>query len=240
MSHQICDVSTNINQFPNDILGVSWSFDVWYEVSAFSADPTPWGIKSALTSEPPTWSWVTYACGQAAKMWRFHDHPSTFSNRKKLTPNLRKAHTYSSQMNIHRKLTDSAVEEMCRTKGSGGVWSIHGLVSAAPSHHVLVFLTRKTLWAKMLMHFFEVSRNRLIDWITGHRWLISISVPFLLLRGAIITNLYPPVWVLVLGTPIQCVSHVVFWKSSSHLWKGVNYKSFRRPGPWNRKRIKHG
>ena len=161
MSHQICDVSTNINQFPKDILGVPWSTDVWYEISAFSADPTHRGLKSALTLVPATWSWVIYACGQMAKMWWFHDHPSTFNKRKELTPKLRKAHTYSSQMNIHIKLTNCEMEEMCRTKGSGGVWSVHALVSTEPSHHVLVFITRKTCWAKIFMHFFEVSRNRL-------------------------------------------------------------------------------
>ena len=49
-------------------------------------------------------------------------------------------------------------------------------------------------------------RNRLIDWIIGHRWLMSISVPFSLLRGAITTNLYSPFWVFVLVIPVLCFS----------------------------------
>ena len=55
-----------------------------------------------------------------------------------------------------------------------------------------------------------------------------------------IQNLSYHVWVFVLGTPRLYGSQVVFQKSSPDLWKRVNFKSFRRPGPWNRERIKYG
>ena len=55
-----------------------------------------------------------------------------------------------------------------------------------------------------------------------------------------IQNLSYHFWVFVLGTPRRYGSRVAFWKSSPDLWKRVNCKSFRRPGPWNRERIKNG
>ena len=59
------------------------------------------------------------------------------------------------------------------------------------------------------------------------------------------TNLHSPHWVLsiqsrVLAIPLACGYRTVSRKSSPDLWKRVNFKSFRRPGPWNRERIKYG
>ena len=53
-------------------------------------------------------------------------------------------------------------------------------------------------------------------------------------------NLSYHVWVFLLGTPQLYGSQAVFQKSSPDLQRRVNCKSFRRPGPWNRERIKNG
>ena len=72
----------------------------------------------------------------------------------------------------------------------------------------------------------------------------QISVSFPLSQGTETTNLYHPHWLLsiqywVLAIPLVYGYRIVFWKSSPDLWKRVNLKSFRSPGPRNRKRIKH-
>ena len=68
-----------------------------------------------------------------------------------------------------------------------------------------------------------------------------ISVPIPLPQGPENTNLYSPQWVLsiqpgVLAFPLAYGYQTVSRKSSPDLWKRVNFKTFRRYGPWNKKR----
>lgn len=83
----------------------------------------------------------------------------------------------------------------------------------------------------------------LIDWSIGVWSLIWISAcPSS--RSAETTNLYSPHWVLsiqswVFGIP-QCMV-IKLYSGNHHLTHNrVNFKSFRRPASWNRKRVNHG
>ena len=87
----------------------------------------------------------------------------------------------------------------------------------------------------------EVSRNRHFDWIIDHSSWIWISVPFPLPCSPENTNPHSPQWVLsiqsgVLAFPLEYCYQTVSQKSSPDLWKRVNFKNFRRYGPWNKKR----
>ena len=153
-------------------------------------------------------------------------------------------------MNIPEKFTNSEMEEMCRAKGEWRcveppcVREHSALTSRTCAHQPGNSLNFN------IFTFFEVSRNRLIDWIIGHWSLASgdwsqSQCPFLSPEVQKEKNLYSSHWVLsveywVLGTSLLYGSWGVPWKPSRDLWRKVNFKSFRRPGPWNRIRIKCG
>lgn len=67
---------------------------------------------------------------------------------------------------------------------NGGVWNFLSQLehSTLTSRHCIP--TQNTLWSKYLWIYIDVSRNRLIDWIIGHWWLLSLAVTFPLPRAA--------------------------------------------------------
>lgn len=167
-----------------------------------------------------------------AKMWRSHD-PSIFNKSVELVTKLRKILTYYSQINIHENSWTVKWRSVGQSR-NGGVRNFHSRLehSTLTSHHCIP--TWNTLWSKYLWIYIDVSRNRLIDWIVGHWWLLSLAVTFPLPRGAEGTNLYSLLGVLLLGAPLLNVSPGAFQKSSHDLLERINFKSFRSPSPWNR------
>ena len=185
-----------------------------------NAAPTGWGLNTVLTLVPATWFKFTYAYDQMAKMWRSHD-PSIFNKSVELVTKLRKILTYCSQMNIHENSWTVKWRSVGQSR-NGGVWNFHSLVEHSTLTSCHCIPTWNTLWSKYLWIYIEVSRNRLIDWIIGHWWLLSLSVTLpreiqTFSKGAESTNLYSLLGVLVLGAPLPNVSPVAFQKSSHDL-----------------------
>ena len=128
--------------------------------------------------------------------------------------------TYLSVLRIifRRKLRNSEMEETWRAKkewrcGERSCPRQHNTLTSSPLVPTHELSECQNLWSFIFMFliFIEVSINRDIDWIFGQRWLISTSVPSLLLTGEGVSNLEFHYW---LCQPILLV-HEISW----YLWK---------------------
>ena len=141
-----------------------------------------------------------------------------------------------------RKLRNSEMEETWRAKkewrcGERSCPRQHNTLTSSPLVPTHELSECQNLWSFIFMFliFIEVSINRDIDWIFGQRWLISTSVPSLLLTGEGVSNLEFHYW---LCQPILWVYQLPFGQSW-YLWK-KKFQIFRYIGPWTRISFKYG
>ena len=107
----------SISQTPT---GHPQSIDVWYEIHAVSTDPTGWALETLFTLVPATWSSLTLASDQMAKMGRSMTSPPFSITEGYWWPNWGKQRTYCSHFHwwtCIKKLTNSEMEETCRANG---------------------------------------------------------------------------------------------------------------------------
>ena len=142
-------------------------------------------------------------------------------------------------MNMHKKLTNSEMEEMYRAKGE---WRCVEPPFSEHSTLTIVFTTQKTLNPNIsvLLRFQEIAllivSLAIGDWFESQ--CPSLFPEVQKLHTFIVLN---ECWVLRNERWEFLYCMVIKLCSGNHhlTCERVNFKSFRRPTSWNRKRIKH-
>ena len=129
--HQICGFSTTTHsQHPT---GRPVSIELGYHICGVSADATDWGIQTTQTSDPSHVFSSHHVSEQVTETRNFHS-TSMLKNSIKPVNKLRKTYSLFSE-----KLRNSEMKEILGHGCSGVGWSLHALLSRAPSPHDCFF-----------------------------------------------------------------------------------------------------